>query len=302
MGMGYVWESYYLPAGDPTPHLGCIMHIEFLPPARASRPYVKGYLYTEDLTGHYAGQTLVTCPEPTAVLAINFAKGALDEAGRPHPGVSLLGLQERSRSWRPQDESLFVAAFLTPPGLATLFPSTGPLTANALRALDDIVEAESVRGLRAAVAAGLEVSPRAAKEAFELWLAARLEAAAQHESPLLPGLLETLFANRSVARTCAETGFEPRTLLRRFKRHVGLSPGMLLNLERLRASVAAVQRSKDAGPAGTEGYSDQSHQIRSWTRHLERSPKRYMRTGISAPARVMVGSAANRTDPAVFWL
>jgi AraC-like DNA-binding protein len=276
------------------------MRIQFFPAAPSLTSFVRGYLYAEDLSGAFAGRVLQTCPEPTAVLAVNFAKGALDEAGRPHPGVSLLGIQERLRSWRLRDESLFLAAFLTPSGLAALFPCTGAQTANSLVALHDVAGDRVARTLRDAL--DPETSPGAPRDAMERWLADRLDRSAGTVGAARPGLLETLLATRSVAGTCRETGVHPRALQRHVKRHLGVTPQTLLNLDRLRASVSEVRHGNDAGIPGLDWFSDQPHQIRAWNRHVRRTPGRYRRDGPSEPARMMTASATGRPSSVVFWL
>lgn len=274
------------------------MHVCFRAPAPPLAPYVKGYLVLEDLAGTAAGQEVLTCPEPAAVLAVNFAKGAVGSDGRPHPPMSLLGLQERVRVWRPQDESRFVAAFLTIRGVLSLFPGRGRETVNALVALEDLVDHRTARDLKDSVDDSM--APVDLATALEGWIARRLEAGPVPTTD--PGVLELLLSTRSVRETSARAGFGIRTLQRVCREHLGLCPRTLLQLDRLRASVAALQGPEPCRFAGADLFADQAHQIRTWRRFLGLTPARYLQTGPTALAQTLAQSADHREDRAVFWL
>lgn len=274
------------------------MRICFLPPSAPVAPYVKGYLVVKDLEGAFEAREVVTCPEPSGVLTVNFAKGALDMRGRAHPPVSLLGLQDRARVWLPQDESFFVSAFLTVRGLLRLFPLVGRETVNALVDLGDLLDRRTADELRLSVDG--HMAPDALTAGFEGWVARRL--GDQAKSDFDPGVVDLLLETRSVSETSRRACIGLRTLQRLFRRHIGVSPRLLLQLDRLRSSVAAVQATGAQHSPGTDQFADQSHQIRTWRRFLARTPERYRRVGLSAPARELAEASAGVQNRAVFWL
>jgi AraC-like DNA-binding protein len=276
------------------------MMTRLLAPDRRLGAFVAGYLVVDDLDGAYAHQPIVTCPEPMAVLSVNFAKGAIGAEGAVHPRAALLGLQTRARAWRPQDETFFVAVFLRVPGMMALFPGLGRETADRLVALDDLWGDRRAAAFRGAVPDRFDPAEITAR--LDAWCLARLTAGDAPFRRFARELHDTLVQSRSIAATCRHTGLPPRRLQRLYARHVGLSPRSLLNLERLRSSIADLQRDTTDRSAGFDHFSDQSHQIRIWRRHLGLTPTAYRRDGPSAPAAMLAAQAVDRSARPVFWL
>ena len=112
----------------------------------------------------------------------------------------------------------------------------------------------------------------------------------------------SLVGSRDVGAICATAGISTRTLQRFFEQHIGISPRMVLNLDRIRSSVSNVQSRDTDRSAGFEDFADQAHQIRTWKRFLAETPSVYRRSGVSALARVLNAQSCQDADRAVFWL
>ena len=271
-----------------------------MPPDPRLAGLVQGYMAVEDLAGDFAHRVVRTCPEPMAVLSVNLGQGALDRFGRVHPRAALLGVQTAACQWIPQGETYFVAAFLTIPGLVSLFPATGDQTADALVALDQLVGVKSARFLHAAIPDSFDTA--LIKKQMDDWLLRKLDncslALIEHVSALFSSLVDS----RNIAATCAAAGMNTRALQRLFERHVGVCPRTVLNLQRLRSSVSDVQSRGDDRNAGLEDFADQAHQVRTWRRFLADTPSAYRRSGVSKPARLLTAQGRMGSDRPVFWL
>jgi AraC-like DNA-binding protein len=186
-------------------------------------------------------------------------------------------------------------AMLTVPGLTRLFPHTGPGSADALLDLGALAGDATSHALAADVSAAWE--PGAIAGRLDRWLLARL--AAVEPAPGLARFAaagEVLRAGGTVEAAARHAEVTRRQLHRWFCRHVGLGPKQLMDLERLHASLQAVQ-SEQGDPVA--GYSDQAHQIRSWRRWLGDTPGAYARQPRS-PMAAYFGAGARSTTPAFY--
>lgn len=264
-------------------------------PAPPLAGYVSGYWFVQDLPGVYEGAPIRTAPFPGAVLSINIGRPNQMVGGPVAPRLSLLGLQTEARSWRSWDDTYFVMAMLTAPGLARLFPDLGPACRDALLDLSGLLGDGTARAL--ADAAGAAWSPSRVAPILDRWLTRRLERVAP--PPDFAGMAAAYASLRRsgrVARAAAEAELSRRRMHRWFRRHLKLAPKAVADLGRLNLSLRAAQ---DGEGDPVEGFSDQADQIRSWRRRLGVTPGRYARGAPSPMASFFGGVEA---DGPAFYL
>lgn len=267
--------------------------LSIVAPAGPLRGWIAGYWFVRDLEGAYHGRPVRTGPVPFAVLSIDLGRPNADECGRPVPTTSLLGLQSRARCWWPSECTDFVMVMLTPVGLARLLPHSGA-SAAALLDLGAVIGDAAAAGLRGAMLAVDGEAERAATlDAWFLALARRVAAPA--ELAAITRAHACLRAGARVTDAAAAADTHVRQLDRWLRRHLGVGPKALMDLERLHASVVAVQRGRGES---LDGYSDQAHQIRSWRRRLATTPGAYRRAGRSVLVQGTLGADA----PVAFYL
>lgn len=266
-----------------------------LPPAPALAAIVDSYWFIEDIPGNFSGQPICTSPIPLAVLSVNLGRPNAAENGSSVPDVSLLGLQSGVRKWRSGSNTYFVMAMLTVNGVVRLFPHTGQGSAGKLLDLGAITGDAGSGTLLRDVTAALE--PWRIAAAFDDWLIARMASCAPvGESQRLAVAHASLQQDGSVATAARIANADRRQLQRWFRKHIGIGPKDLADLERLHDSLKAVQTSNGDPVAG---FSDQAHQIRSWRRRLGITPGAYgQRT--RSPIAVQFRSTVNRPKPAFY--
>lgn len=265
-----------------------------IPPDRRLSGYVAGYWFVQDLAGRHKGHPIRTCPQPGAVLSVNFGRPNAMVGGPVVPRASLLGVQSVSRTWRSWEDTYFVMVMLTVEGLVRLFPGTGA-------AVDKLLDLGAVIGdgatdrLRRHLSAAW--NPARVAVGLDEWLLARLDAVeVPNELSRLAAAHRMLRAGRSVAAAAAAADVTRRQLGRWYQAHLGSGPKQMMDLERLQASVRAAQSGRGDPLAG---FGDQAHQIRSWRRRLGTPPGRYGRSGGSALATLY---AAPEPGAPVFYL
>jgi len=244
------------------------MAFSALRPHPALASLVLGYWFIEDLPGEHEGQPIRTTPHPAAVLTLNLGTPCGSEFAAGAPRASLLGVQSRPRHWTSTDGIYFVMVMLSPPGLARLFPSTGKESRDELVELGSLLGDATVRRLSDDLSAAW--TPRRVAGRLDAWLLQRLS------RPCVGPEVERLGSAWSHLRRTARVdaaaralAISPRQLERWFLLHTGHSPKQLLGLERVQASLRATQTGRGDPLAG---FSDQSHQIRAWKRHLGMTP------------------------------
>jgi AraC-like DNA-binding protein len=268
--------------------------IAIVPPAPALRDWVAGYWFIRDLPGVHAGRPIHTSALPYAVLSVNFGEPNRDEDGLAVPRASLLGLQTRARTWHSGPQTYFVMAMLTLHGLARLFPGLGA-SANTLLDLGGVLGDHGVRRLADPLSAAWQ--PEVVTRALDQWLMGRASAvAAPSRLAALCHAHRLLRVGHGVATTAEVVGVDRRQLGRWFEHHFGLGPKGVMDLERVHASLQAVQRGAGDPIAG---FADQAHQTRSWRRRLGLTPGAYRRGGATVLARAAVAADA---DAPTFYL
>jgi AraC-like DNA-binding protein len=270
------------------------MYLSILP-TQALRPYVHGYWFVHDWDGAYVGRPINTAPHPGAVLSVNFGRPNEMDGRQIIPKAALLGIQTVARRWRAFPETYFVMAMLSVRGLVRLFPATGKGTTDRLSDLSDLIGDGSAHSLRLDLTSAWE--PERICRQLDRWLLRRLETT---KLPLeLPRLVEayrSLRIGKSVDKTASLIGLSRRQMNRWFHLHLCISPNQLRDLDRLDASVRAVQQGK-GDPLAL--YSDQSHQIRNWRKRLALTPGSYRQ---ESPSEMALLFGSSKPDAPSFYL
>lgn len=275
------------------------MRIVAIEPHHQLRPYILSYRIVEDMPGEFAGIPILTCPEPVGVLSANFGKRSYHESGDIHPKVGLLGVQTFTRQWIAQQETLFVMAILTVPGMMILFPEIGQDSA------DSLLDVVGVWGERKAgefwrcIPHSLQRDD--VKSVMDNWLLNLLSAVQTDVRKRRLQFYQALTSNKRIDTACEQLGITSRMLQREFQRHLGVSPKQVLNLHRLQRSIRDNVETTSQKPI--QDFADQAHQIRTWRRYLNRTPGRYCTETRSALAKAFASSAQQISlDPTLFYL
>jgi AraC-like DNA-binding protein len=250
-----------------------------IPASPELRPYVDSYLYVQDIAGVHRGKPIRTAPRPGGVLTVNLGRPNQSADGGTSPALSLLGVQTRARNWRSDADTHFIAALLTPAGLARLAPAAGPDT------VDTFLDLGLLIGGREACALLDFVSARrdALAASLDDWLTMRLiHRGGPPETMLLNAACTVLAQSQRVDVAADKVGISRRHLSRVVSRNLGIAPKVLVSLYRLDRSLRALQSGK---ADGVDGFADQAHQTREWRRRLGTTPGRYAREGRSALAK-----------------
>jgi AraC-like DNA-binding protein len=244
-----------------------------IPPARELAALVQAYWFIQDLPGEHEGRLIATSPVPLAVLSVNFGRPNAAENGDLVPGVSLLGLQSRARSWRSWSETYFVMAMLTISGLVRLFPHAGSDSADMLLDLGAITGDGPAQNLKGSF--GVDQEPLAIASRLDKWLIARLARTPPVGEAAQIRVAHSVLRRGGTVEAAAEMAqVNRRQLHRLFRRHLGAGPEKLSDLERLQSSLKSVQTGL-GDPM--DGFSDQAHQIRRWRHRLGVTPGAYVR-------------------------
>ena len=242
-----------------------------LSPTQALAPLVLGYWLARDFHGTLAGQPITTSPHPAAVLTVHLGRPNRNASGTPVPKTSLLGIQSSARTWYSGVDSYLIMAMLTPPGLARLFPDTGPDSADRLLDLEAITGDHMAAGLVSDLTAASEPQQIAAR--LDQWLLGRVERIrAPQAFARFSAACAMLRCGARIETAATAADVSARQLERWCRAHLGVAPKQIASLHRLQASLLAVQTGHGDPLAG---FSDQAHQIRTWQRHLGISPGRY---------------------------
>ncbi len=195
------------------------------------------------------------------------------------PRLLVNGVHRRTFSRRLEGRGHTVAAGFRPAGFRPLLHAdVGTLldrevTAAQALGVDDRAVAEQVLAC---------ARPEDGAAVLEEWLLAL----SRDDDPLvdeLAALVERAEADTSLVRAeqLAElAGVSLRTLQRRFRSHVGVSPKWVVQRFRLLDVVAAAHSGDDvdwAGLAARLGYADQSHLVRAFTQLVGHPPAAYAR-------------------------
>ena len=269
-----------------------------LEPHRQLRPYVLSYQIVEDLTGNYVGEPIWTCPEPVGVLTVNFGRPSFHESGKAHPTVGLLGIQTQVRQWRSQTETLFVMAMLTIPGILLLFPHVGGESADNLLDIADFWGDRKTNRFRGRFPDTWD--PRAMKMAMDKLLLDYVALDSNWKTLRRLNMYQSLTTHQRIDLASGQLGISSRSMQREFRRHLGVSPKQVLNLQRFQRSLKANVGAVPKNPA--TGFSDQAHEIRTWRKYLDCTPGHYQAKDRSLIARTFASEIDAGCDQPVFYL
>jgi AraC-like DNA-binding protein len=193
------------------------------------------------------------------------------------PRLSWLGVQTVARHWRSWSETYFVMVMFTPVGMARLFPHAGADSLDRLLELNALIGDRDTRLLGETVDSAWR--PELIARVLNRWLLTRLDAVTSAaELPRLAAACDALRHGQCVDEAAKSVGVSRRQLQRWFQSHVGASPRQFIDVQRLQNSVRAAQR-RVGEPI--DGFSDQSHQIRTWRARLGVTPGAYQRAAAS---------------------
>jgi len=243
-------------------HLG----YRHMAPHPALRSWVQGYWAIEQTHIPPGGFVERTYPDGGTSLCFRFPSGA-DE-----PAVTALLTQSLQRGTLASRSALFGVRFL-PGGAFRLLglppapPGTPPLDHSEL----GLPELSSLHAQLA------EAQPERRATLVDQWL---LERAAKLD--LRPGLIQHLWPrlveSGDLAQLYEQAGLSRRSFERRFHQEVGLSPGQLRQLLRLRRARYLIKRAPTqplVEVAYASGYFDQAHFIRHFRALVEETPGQY---------------------------
>ena len=270
------------------------MFLTLLPDQRLL-PYVRGYWFVHDWDGAYAGRPITTAPHPGAVLSVNFGRPNEMDGGQIIPRAALLGIQTVARQWKAFPETYFVMAMLSVRGLVRLFPTTGNDTSDRLLHLSDLIGDRAANAFRVDLTSAWE--PQYVCSQLDRWLLKRLDdTKLPSELPRLIAACSALRTGQSVDAAASLISLGRRQMNRWFHLHLGISANELSDLERLEASVRAVQQ-RNGDPLAR--YSDQAHQIRSWRKRLPFTPGFYRK---SSPSEMATSFGSSGPEAPSFYL
>lgn len=260
--------------------------------------FVSLYWLVEDSSGAAVGTDIKTNPHATTILTVNIGVPNLSDCGTTVPRLSLAGVQNRVRNWRPVGANYIVMAMLTQAGVARLFPGLGSETVDAVVDLGGIVGDDAAYRLLADATA--TCSSYQIASVLDQWFALRLERTrAPNELQAFAAAAVAIGRGANVDAAARIAGISPRQLERWCRAHIGVGPKRLAVLRRLQLSLSAVQRSQGEPIAG---FSDQAHQIRTWRRYVGVTPDRYARTPASRlSAAFSENVKADREPPAFYF-
>lgn len=204
----------------------------------------------------------------------------------PHPSLHIVFEMIEGRDPRAQLHGVVTGRFSKRlEGRGEVFgikfrPAAFPLGAPTVRLTDHVIPLDRVLG------EGAHSLTRAIVEADGL--AAKIEAAESLLAPLLPpladeaaclrDLVERIATDRTLLRVedvAALVGLDVRTLQRRFRHHVGVSPKWVIQRYRLHEAAEQIRSASApslAALARALGYADQAHFSRDFKRVVGRNP------------------------------
>jgi AraC-like DNA-binding protein len=260
--------------------------------------FISFYWFIADSSGAAVGTNIKTSPHATTILTINIDVPNLSDYGTAVPRLSLAGVQNRVRSWRPVGASYIVMAMLTQVGMARLFPGLGRQLVDSVVDLGGITGDAAARRLLADATAAC--SPEHIASVLDRWFALRLERGrAPNALRAFAAAAVAIGRGANVEAAARIAGISPRQLERWCRAHLGVGPKRLAMLRRLQLSLSAVQRSQ--GEPLT-GFSDQAHQIRTWHRYVGVTPGRYALTAASRLSAAFSEHVKADRQPPAFYL
>jgi AraC-like DNA-binding protein len=247
-------------------------------PSAPLAPFVREIMLVE--VGHET--TRVRLPEPGLVLGVRYRGSAsllVGGAAMKLPDATLTGMTSSARRMRTAAGGGIALALFHPGGAAQFFAEPLHQLFGATLALDELLPASEVDGVRTRVSEAPTDGARVA--ALESFLIARLRprppdavvAAAVREISESRGAVQV----RALAR---KLGISQDPLEKRFRRAVGASPKQLASLLRLRRAIESYRPGAPITQLAVDaGYFDQSHFSRELRATTGEPPGRFLRAG-----------------------
>lgn len=242
-----------------------------------------------------AGAAEPALPDGSPELILNlgdpFEHRGLDGRTRRQPAAFLVGQITRPMTVRPTGRVDLIALRLEAHGAAVLLPDVSRLTDDwaPLRALGHPGVTPLLQALRRSP------DPAARALILEHWYAERAAGARAASDAAVVAAVQGLRASHggaSLDALCARLGTTPRTLQRRFRAQVGISPKLLARILRFQRVFHVWQREprRLARVAVQVGYFDQSHMIRDFRQFAGQPPAGFQAT-VGRFTEVFLGAA-----------
>jgi AraC-like DNA-binding protein len=253
-----------------------VLHIVAHPHSPALKPFVASFHYHESEFPAIIERIL---PNGQAHLMVNLDEDEFRTYGGPDcrtvcraGGAVLVGPHGRATAIDTAEQRRLVAVEFKPGGAAAFLPMPMSETRDQMVELADIWDSDG-RVLRERLCEA--PTPAAKLRTLE---AALLERLAGTFDPQISFAIALLESGVSVAETGERLGLLPKTFVRRFRHHSGLSPKRFARVRRLQhivASVAGRAHVDWCRLAAEHGYTDQAHLIHDFRNLTGMTPAAY---------------------------
>ncbi|MBJ6109675.1 AraC family transcriptional regulator [Hymenobacter sp. BT523] len=256
------------------------MQFHQLAPPHDLRGYVR-YFWTLETTGDApaAPQTFTTLADGCPGLITQLTPGApLQGASKPWPRSFLYGQTTSATEIVAHGPFQTLGVCFEPSALAAVFGLNAEELTNTCLDLT-LLDAPRARGLAEELAARPTVAERLAQLAdFLRGCFARHHAPVDARVRQSVAQLQASGGRVSLPALLHEVGLSERSLQRKFKHHVGISPQLFARICRFQASLTQLRASrfeKLSDLAFEQEYADQSHHIRAFQEFAGASPLRF---------------------------
>lgn len=239
-----------------------MLHITARPRSAALRPFIASFHYNESDLAQAVERIL---PNGQAHLMINLDEdefrtygGAGCGALQRSRGAVLAGPHGRATAIDTREQRRLVAVEFRPGGAAAFLQM--PLS----EACDQIVDIDEFWGGQGRVLRERLLDARAPSRMFGLLESVLLDRFAVPPDRAMLAAARMLERGLTLADTRTRLGLLPKTFVRRFREHTGLTPKRYARVRRLQAVVGSVCRRGEvdwSGIAADFGYADQAHLI-----------------------------------------
>jgi AraC-like DNA-binding protein len=248
---------------------------QFAPPLRL-QPYVRSFWQLESPAGE-APAALRIVADGCPGLILQHGGAFQPAAGKPWPRGFVYGQTTTGQQISAAGPVSVMGAYLQPAGLAAVFGlEAAELTDTCLEL--DLLGGPPARPLLTEPVPG---PPAAQVEQLAAWLLAQVAARpAAPDAAVDHALLrlQQTAGGLALPALLAELGLSERSLQRRFKQRVGLTPQLFARICRFQASLRQLHTAgydKLSDLAYAHDYADQSHHIRAFREFAGASPRRY---------------------------
>ena len=275
----------------------CVVPRVYLPPLRF-QPYLDAYVVTELTSTPASSGRARRMPEGASY--ISFLRGRKSASGVSDDAVLVVGGAQEHVHDIPVWDYQFQCALRIKPGAAALILGpTVPLLTNAIVPLRDLWGERADCLFEQLVAARSDADHiRAISSAVEDVICERAFSAPL--SVRLANAVRCAGGNVRISQLAKDLGTTVRTLERRFKEEVGLTPKRYQRISRLAKVVGMLGDTEDWARIAAEcGFYDQSHLIDDCQEVLGDSPERFSRNVASKEA-LRIGLVFERNRGAQF--